>query len=207
MPIDDGGWHSWYGISVDSSNHNVYVTDSSGAIYKQTAGTGNFVSLGQARPTSGWVDISVDSSNHDVYAVDMGGDIYKYTPCNTSVNTPPTITLIGANPLTLTIGTPFTNPGATANDKEDGNITNKIIITGTVDTTAVGTTTLIYSVTDSGGLSASTTRQVIVNSSQNTYCPDGRIDQCHIDNGLHSQITELHGSNRFLLWSRFYISA
>ncbi|MFA7216774.1 MAG: immunoglobulin-like domain-containing protein, partial [Candidatus Paceibacterota bacterium] len=44
-------------------------------------------------------------------------------------------------------------------------ITNKIVITGTVDTNTVGTYTLTYTVTDSGGLSASTTRQVVVSSS------------------------------------------
>ena len=43
----------------------------------------------------------------------------------------------------------------------DGDITNKIVITGTVGTT-VGTYTLTYTVTDSGGLSASTTREVVV---------------------------------------------
>jgi len=79
-------------------------------------------------------------------------------------NTPPTITLIGANPANLTVGQTWLEPGATAHDLEDGNITNKIIITGTVNINVVGTYSLVYTVTDSGGLSASTTRQVIVSS-------------------------------------------
>lgn len=81
---------------------------------------------------------------------------------NISVNTPPTITLVGANPANLTEGQPWVEPGATANDREDGIITHKIVITGTVNTAVVGTYPLVYTVTDSGGLSASTTRQVIV---------------------------------------------
>jgi len=82
----------------------------------------------------------------------------------TPVNTPPTITLVGSNPAAMTVGHTWLEPGATAHDLEDGNITNKIIITGTVNINVVGTYSLVYTVTDSGGLSASTTRQVIVSS-------------------------------------------
>ncbi|MFH0804277.1 MAG: DUF5011 domain-containing protein [Candidatus Zambryskibacteria bacterium] len=77
-------------------------------------------------------------------------------------NTPPAITLIGANPLNLTIGDTFTDPGATATDTEDGDLTSAIITSGTVDTAIVGSYEITYSVTDSGGLSASVTRTVVV---------------------------------------------
>ncbi len=83
-------------------------------------------------------------------------------PNTAPVNTPPTITLIGANPASLTVGQAWVEPGATATDLEDGNITNKIVVTGTVNTAVAGTYPLVYTVTDTGGLSASTTRQVIV---------------------------------------------
>jgi uncharacterized repeat protein (TIGR01451 family) len=95
------------------------------------------------------------------------------------VNTPPTITLLGANPFILNQGTTFVDPGATAHDKEDGDLTSKIVESGTVNTTILGTTTLMYSVTDSGGLTASTTRTVIVvpvsggGNPTNAYCPQG----------------------------------
>ena len=39
--------------------------------------------------------------------------------------------------------------GVTAYDKEDGDLTGKILVKGTVDTTKVGTYKLVYSVTDS----------------------------------------------------------
>ncbi len=82
------------------------------------------------------------------------------TPVHT--NTAPTISLLGASPFSLVYGSVFTDPGATANDAEDGNITNKIVTTGTVNTLNLGTTMLSYSVTDTDGLSATTTRQVVV---------------------------------------------
>ena len=78
-------------------------------------------------------------------------------------NTPPTITLLGANPFSLTVNTPFIDPGATATDTEDGDLTSHIIVTGTVDASTTGSYILTYSITDSGGLSASTTRTVVVN--------------------------------------------
>ncbi|MFR2301555.1 MAG: immunoglobulin-like domain-containing protein, partial [Clostridium paraputrificum] len=55
----------------------------------------------------------------------------------------------------LLIGDRF-NPldGITATDKEDGDLTNKIIVSGSVDTTKAGTYTITYAVTDSKGGSA-----------------------------------------------------
>lgn len=92
--------------------------------------------------------------------------------CNTNpVNTPPTITLIGSNPLSITKGSTFTDPGATALDAQDGNLTASIVATGTVDTNVVGTYTRTYTVTDSGGLSASTTRTINVTSGGPTNNP------------------------------------
>ncbi len=79
-----------------------------------------------------------------------------------ATNTPPTILLTGANPFEMTVNTPFIDPGATANDAEDGNLTSAIVKQGTVNASTTGSYTLTYTVTDSGGLSASTTRTVIV---------------------------------------------
>ena len=78
------------------------------------------------------------------------------------VNTPPTITLIGANPLNLT-NTPFVDPGATATDLEDGDLTSAIVKTGTANASTTGTYILTYVVKDSGNLYATTTRTVNVN--------------------------------------------
>ena len=76
--------------------------------------------------------------------------------------TPPTITLIGDNPMSLTIGNTFTDPGATVTDNVDA--TTTITGVGSVDTANVGAYTLLYSATDSAGNSASTTRTVNVNA-------------------------------------------
>lgn len=87
-----------------------------------------------------------------------------------ATNTAPTITLLGANPIVLTVGETFIDPGASSTDAQDGDLTSHILVTGgtgttsdSIDTSVVSTTTLTYTVTDAGGLSASTTRTVIVN--------------------------------------------
>lgn len=75
----------------------------------------------------------------------------------------PSITLNGANPILHQLQTTFTDPGATAVDAVDGNLTSSIVATGSVNANTAGTYTLTYNVTDSQGNAAATvTRSVIV---------------------------------------------
>ena len=68
---------SWYYLAINSTTNDVYAVVNGGGIYKQTAGGGNFVSLGQA--SRAWRGIAINSSNNDVYATTYNGDIYKQT--------------------------------------------------------------------------------------------------------------------------------
>lgn len=73
----------------------------------------------------------------------------------------PTISLVGGN-ITLVQGTPFVEPGYTANDNADGNITMQVQVTGTINENQLGPQTLTYYVEDQAGNSATTTRTVTV---------------------------------------------
>ena len=75
---------------------------------------------------------------------------------------PPVITLIGANPLNLELGDAFVDPGATATDNLDGDVTASIQVSDDVDTSTAGTYSVIYTVTDSNGNTAATSRSVVV---------------------------------------------
>ncbi|MBU6388768.1 DUF5011 domain-containing protein [Patescibacteria group bacterium] len=79
-----------------------------------------------------------------------------------SDTTPPVVTLNGAAAMQLTVGDTFTDPGATATDNVDGNLTAKIVETGRVDTAAAGSYTLTYSTTDAAGNTGSASRLVTV---------------------------------------------
>ena len=76
--------------------------------------------------------------------------------------TPPVITLVGSSTINLTVGDTFTEPGATASDNVDGNITSSISISGSVDTSATGTYTLNYTVSDAAGNVGSVNRIINV---------------------------------------------
>lgn len=89
-----------------------------------------------------------------------------------TTNLPPVITLLGTNPMTITVGTNFVDPGATASDPEDGDITSKIVASSTVSTTTPGTYSITYNVKDSQGLAATqVTRTVIVTTISSCPAP------------------------------------
>ena len=111
--------------------------------------------------------------NYDYIANPDRGNTYYCVAFNAPMppaNQPPTITLLGDNPITVTEGDEFTDPGATASDPEDGDITADIVVGGdTISTTTPpGTYTITYNVTDSEGLAADeVTRTVVVEEKQN----------------------------------------
>ena len=74
----------------------------------------------------------------------------------------PTITLNGNETLVVMKGSTYEDPGFTAQDNCDGDITNRVTVTGQVDTGKVGTYELTYTVTDSYGNEATAKRSVRV---------------------------------------------
>ena len=66
----------------------------------------------------------------------------------------PVITLNGDSVIEIYMGSTFVDPGATAYDEEDGDISNSIQVSGSVDTNTHGTYVLAYNVIDSDGNSA-----------------------------------------------------
>jgi hypothetical protein len=73
------------------------------------------------------------------------------------------ITLIGDTPQVLERGEPYVELGALANDENDGDISNLIVIDSSqVDTSKVGTYIVYYRVVDSSGLSDDSERDVSV---------------------------------------------
>ena len=61
----------------------------------------------------------------------------------------PTITLIGGSECTSEVGSNFVDPGYTASDNVDGDITQKVKVSGQVDTKTKGNYELTYTVSDS----------------------------------------------------------
>ncbi len=80
----------------------------------------------------------------------------------TATNDPPTISLNGGAPMFILFGGTFNDPGATATDTQDGDLTSGITVVSNLDTSIAGIYTVTYSVTDSAGASASLSRTVTV---------------------------------------------
>src|SRR3989344_3141234 len=78
--------------------------------------------------------------------------------------TPPIITFTGATTILLTVNGTFADPGATASDDVDGDITSNIIVNNPVNTAIEGTYTVTYNVKDATDNQAiEVSRTVIVN--------------------------------------------
>jgi len=65
--------------------------------------------------------------------------------------TAPVVILVGGDATSLTVGDIYTDKGATATDNKDGDITDKIVKTGSVDISKTGTYVIKYNVADTAG--------------------------------------------------------
>ena len=114
--------------------------------------------------SSGTVNTATEGTYTIVYSVsDADGNIASVSrTVIVSLDLPPTITLTGSATINLLVGDTYIEDGCVATDAVDGDLTSSIITSGTVDTSTVGTYTLVYSVTDSASNIVSNTRTVIV---------------------------------------------
>ena len=115
--------------------------------------------------TTGTVDTSSPGTYTVTYAcTDSSGNGSTISRTVTVVaaadNTLPTITINGDNPLTITVGSTYTDDGATCTDDIDASPV--LATTGTVDTDRPGTYTITYTCTDSSGNPSTATRTVTV---------------------------------------------
>lgn len=74
----------------------------------------------------------------------------------------PEITLLGNKTYMLSLNSSFTDEGATASDNVDGDLSGEILVSGSVDTSTIGSYALVYSVVDAAGNEAEETRTVEV---------------------------------------------
>jgi M6 family metalloprotease-like protein len=114
------------------------------------------------------VDASVPGEYIVTYSVsDSGG--HASTAARTVIvadATAPEIVLAGEASVTLECGSAWSDPGATALDLCDGDLTASIQVSGSVDTAQPGLVEIAYSVVDTAGLSAMRTRTVTVVDTQ-----------------------------------------
>lgn len=109
-------------------------------------------------------------------------------------NENPVITLKGNGTTYVTLNTKFNDPGYTALDNCDDDISDKVTVSGSVDTTKLGTYTLTYTVSDTKGNTDTKTRSVVVQKeyvrvSGNLTCGSPGVIYLTFDDGPNGYYT------------------
>ncbi|HZI31019.1 MAG TPA: immunoglobulin-like domain-containing protein, partial [Candidatus Binatia bacterium] len=115
---------------------------------------------GATNLTLSLVNVHVPDHVIAVTVTNLYGGVTSNAVVNVRDTLPPVITLEGANPIYIELGSAFTDPGATAGDACEGAL--PVSASGTVDVNSVGKYTLTYASSDGNGNSNSIIRNVIV---------------------------------------------
>ena len=107
--------------------------------------------------------------------------------------TAPVISLTGFDPCFVRIGEEFVEPGYSANDNCDGNVTSSVKVSGKVDTSKLGTYQLTYTVKDKAGNKSTAKRMVTVYDNPNTSNPKGSVIYLTFDDGPGKYTDKLLG--------------
>jgi len=154
-------------ITLSSNNTPVYLEQNTGNLssVQPTATALDAVDGSRNVTITNNVNVNAAGTYQITYtAADLSGNTSTKTiPVIVRDTTPPVITLLGDNPYTIeaSTNTAYVDPGATAFDDVDGNVT--VTKTGSVTKNVKGTYLLQYNATDQAGNAASpVTRTVIV---------------------------------------------
>ena len=123
----------------------------------------------------------IDASRFDIkYEVEdsSGNKAEKIRNVNIIDDVPPVLTLNGSSNITVYLNNQYEEKGAKAQDEVEGDLTDKISKTGTVDTSKEGTYTITYKVADSKGNEATKERKVVVMKK-----PEPTVAQAQAQNG------------------------
>lgn len=111
--------------------------------------------------------------------------------------TPPELTLTGGETLHISAGSDFTDPGFSAFDRGDGDLTAAVKVSGEVDTLLPGEYSLTYTVSDSVGNLNAAVRKVYVDEGEDgvkvpeTVMPEGKTIYLTFDDGPGPYTEEL----------------
>ena len=100
--------------------------------------------------------------------------------------TAPTITLSGGTDAYILVGSGYSDPGYSASDNIDGDITSRVSVSGGVDTNTMGRYKITYTVSDAAGNTTSKTRSILVYKKQavaNTVNPGSKVVYLTFDDG------------------------
>ncbi len=134
------------------------------------------------------------------------GDVIFYTVTDSAGNTvtvtrtviygdsvAPTVTLLGDTQITIMAGETFEEPGYSAADNVDGDITGSVIVNQNYDRYQPGTYIITYTVRDAHGNTAQAQRTLTVQGyvQPDTVVPEGKVIYLTFDDGPSSHTPRL----------------
>ena len=188
-------FYAWSGSAV----RNVHVVDSKSPVITLVSEPGGYTIPGEPYQEEGytaWDDHDGDITDRVIreekdgivtYRVsDQAGNetvvcriIYYFDPVA------PEISLLGGEAVYLMAGEAYQEPGWTALDNQDGDVSDRVEVTGEVDKYLAGTYTLTYRATDTTGNITTVQRTVVVQAHNRpeTVTPEGYVIYLTFDDG------------------------
>ncbi len=185
---------------VDAAGQRIFDVSLEGTVLPAFDGIDPIAIAGPKGAFSRSATLTVTDGTLDIEFLHTGNDnpaLKGIQICGISApadDTPPVITLLGDNPLELQVGATYTDPGATATDDVDGDLTAAIVVAGdAVDTSVDGTYVVTYNVTDAAGNAATEVSRTV------TVSPvvSNPIVQIEILPGADLDASTFGGSNNF----------
>jgi hypothetical protein len=146
-------------FDIDSSSDVLALNDYGARIYANENGTFALHPQQLATPAARGVAAGKFSSDERIDLAVVGDSVAIFINDGTGNfgqpdSNAPVIQLRGDTTVNIQIDSPYSDAGASASDKEDGDVTSRIVVTNNVNTTVLGTYTITYNVSDSSGNAA-----------------------------------------------------
>ncbi len=120
-------------------------------------------------------------------ALIVGAGVIVFSGCGDDDLTSPVITLEGDNPMTIVLGGTYTEPGFTATDNEDGDLSANVTSDESgVNTESIGKYEVLYSVSDKAGNTGTETRDVWVAAVKTSYTGTYTVNETCSDGGSYT---------------------
>ena len=128
---------------------------------------------------------------------------FLFSGCKREDTTPPRLTMLGDNPMTIYLNAPFVDPGVTVQDNEDGNYpVSSDATTLNPNVNLTGNYYINYSAEDNAGNRSFLRRTVIVKNSAQSFS-HGYYVTGSCANGWYDQIFSSPTENNRIIFSQF----